>query len=422
MVSAKRKQKSPPNKLSALKKALQEKTRELDLLRQISDSISYNLDLDSVVRQVIDIVVQVTQADACLLYLYDDRSRALVLHASKNPHGGLLGRIRLELGEGITGWAAREKRVVAIPKNASDDPRFKPFRNLPEDRFHAFLSIPVISKNEVIGVINVQHKRPHHYKESELALLTTIGQQVGGAIGNARLYDEMSRKAKQIETLSAVSRTISSNRYIEEILHLIATMTAEMMGSKICSIMLLDEEKQELEIAATQSLSEAFRKKPNLKVGQSIIGRAVKEKRPIAVLDVLSEKEFMYPEIAKMEGLCSLLSVPMMVRDRVIGVVNSYTSHPHRFNEEEIKVLQSVANQAAVAFENTMLLQRSVEMEGALESRKLVERAKGILMKEQKILEDEAFRLIQKQSMNARKTMKEVAEAILLTHEIQKSQ
>jgi GAF domain-containing protein len=280
----------------------------------------------------------------------------------------------------------------------------------------------VISKNEVIGVINVQHKRPHHYKESELALLTTIGQQVGGAIGNARLYDEMSRKAKQIETLSAVSRTISSNRYIEEILHLIATMTAEMMGSKICSIMLLDEEKQELEIAATQSLSEAFRKKPNLKVGQSIIGRAVKEKRPIAVLDVLSEKEFMYPEIAKMEGLCSLLSVPMMVRDRVIGVVNSYTSHPHRFNEEEIKVLQSVANQAAVAFENTMLLQRSVEMEGALESRKLVERAKGILMKEQKILEDEAFRLIQKQSMNARKTMKEVAEAILLTHEIQKSQ
>jgi signal transduction protein with GAF and PtsI domain len=368
---------NPTEKIVQLKSALREKTKELDLLHQISETISYNLDLDSVVRQVIDIVGQVTKADACLLYLYDDRNGELVLRASKNPHGSLLGRIRLELGEGITGWAAREKRVVAIPTNASDDPRFKPFRNLPEDRFHAFCSIPVITKNEVLGVINVQHKRPHHYKENELALLTTIGQQVGGAIGNARLVDEMRRKAKQIETLSAVSRTISSNRYIEEILHLIATMTAEMMNSKICSILLLDEQKQELEIAATQSLSEAYRSKPNLKVGQSIIGRAVKEKRPIAVPNVQREKDYMYPEIAKKEGLRSLLVVPMMVKDRVIGVINSYTSQEHSFSEEEIKVLQTVANQAAVAFENTMLLQRSMEMEGALERRKVGSAPKG---------------------------------------------
>jgi signal transduction protein with GAF and PtsI domain len=406
------------SKIQQLKKALREKTKELELLRQISESISCNLDLDNVLKQIIDIVVQVTKADACLLYLYNEQNHELVLKASKNPHHNLIGRIRLELGEGITGWVAREKRYVAIPKNANDDPRFKFFHHLPEDRYQAFLSIPVISKNEVIGVINVQHKRPHRHSDNELNLLGTIGQQVGGAIENARLYDEMKRKAMQIETLSMVSRSISSNRYLEEILQLIVTTTAEMMNSKICSIMLLNDEKQELEIVATQSLSNEYRRKPHLKVGESISGLAVRDKRPIAVLDVTMEEKYTYPELAKREGLCSLLSVPMRVKDRVIGVVNSYTSYEHKFNEEEIKILQAIANQAAVAIENTKLMQRSHKMEEALENRKIVEKAKGLLMRERTMSEDEAFRLMQKQSMNTRKTMREIAEAILLSNVI----
>jgi len=251
-----------------------------------------------------------------------------------------------------------------------------------------------------------------------MALLTTIAHQVGGAIENARLYQEMRKKAMQIETLSQVSRTITSNRYLEEILHLIVTMTAEMMDSKICSIMLLDEERQELEIAATQSLSDAYRKKPPLKIGQSISGLAVKERRPIGVLDVTREASYMYPDLAVKEGLRSLLSVPMMLKERVIGVINSYTSYEHRFSEEEIKLLQSVANQAAVAIENTKLMQRSLEMEEALETRKRVERAKGILAREKKMPEEEAFRLIQKQSMNTRRSMREIADAVILTSQI----
>ncbi|MBI3996016.1 MAG: GAF domain-containing protein, partial [Nitrospirae bacterium] len=371
-----------------------------------------------VLKQIIDVVVQVTRADACLLYLYDDRNKELILRASKNPHPKLIGRVRLELGEGITGWVARERKLVAIAKNASDDPRSKVFHNLPEDRYQAFLSIPVIYKNEMIGVINVQHKRPHHHSAGDLALLTTIGHQVGGAIENARLYEEMTKKAMQIETLSQVSKTIASSRYLKEILQLIVAMTAEMMNSTICSIMLLDEEKQELEIVATQSLSEEYRKKPNLKMGQSISGRAVKERRPITVLNVTREPGYMYADLARKEGLCSLLSVPMMIRDRVVGVINSYTSHEHAFYDEEIKILQAVANQSAVAIENTKLIRRSNEMQEALENRKIIERAKGVLMREKKIAEDEAFRILQRQSMNTRKSMKEIAEAVILASEI----
>jgi signal transduction protein with GAF and PtsI domain len=403
-----------------LEQALREKTREVDVLHRISESISSTLDLEAVLKHIVEVVVEVTKADACLLYLLSDSREELILRASKNPHPKLIGRITIGIGEGITGWVARERTRVVIPTNANDDPRFKFFHNLPEDRYQAFVSVPIMAKNEVVGVINVQHKRTRRYRPDELALLSTLANQVGGAIENARLYAEMRRKALQLETLSQVSATVASNRLTEDVLQLIVTMTAQMMNSKICSIMLLDSETSELRIVATQSLSEEYRRKPSLKVGQSISGRAVQERRPIIVPDVTKENDYMYPEIARKEGLCSLLSIPMLIRDRAIGVINSYTSVPHNFTAEEIKILQAIANQAAISIENTRLLEKSFEMQEALEVRKVVERAKGSLMQTKGISEEDAFRLMQRQSMDSRKSMREIAEAIILALSIEK--
>ena len=401
-----------------LQQALREKTREVDVLHRISASISNQLDLEAILKHIVEVVVEVTKADACLLYLLSDSQDELILRASKNPHPKLIGRITIGLGEGITGWVAQERTRVVIQSNANDDPRFKFFHNLPEDRYQAFVSVPIMAKKEIVGVINVQHKRPRRYQPDEIALLSTIANQVGGAIENARLYDQMQRKALQVETLSQVSETVASNRLIKDVLQLLVTMTAQMMNSKICSIMLLDEASGELRIAATQSLSEQYRRKPNLKVGQSISGRAVKDRRPIVVLDVSTEREYMYPDMAKKEGLCSLLSVPMMVRDKALGVINSYTSVPHVFTGEEVKLLQAIANQAAVAIEHTTLVEKSHEMQEALAVRKLMERAKGYLMRSKKLTEEEAFKLIQRQSMDFRKSMREIAEAVLLAGEL----
>ncbi|MEK7350466.1 MAG: GAF domain-containing protein [Nitrospirota bacterium] len=401
-----------------LQQALREKTREADVLHRISASISNQLDLEAILKHIVEVVVEVTKADACLLYLLSDSQDELILRASKNPHPKLIGRITIGLGEGITGWVAQERTRVVIQSNANDDPRFKFFHNLPEDRYQAFVSVPIMAKKEVVGVINVQHKRPKRYQADEMALLSTIANQVGGAIENARLYDQMQRKALQVETLSQVSETVASNRLIKDVLELLVTMTAQMMNSKICSIMLLDEASGELRIAATQSLSEQYRRKPNLKVGQSIIGRAVKDRRPIIVLDVSTERDYMYPDMAKKEGLCSLLSVPMMVREKALGVINSYTSAPHVFTGEEIKLLQAIANQAAIAIEHTTLIEKSHEMQEALAVRKIMERAKGYLMRSKKLTEEEAFKLIQRQSMDFRKSMREIAEAVLLAGEL----
>lgn len=226
--------------------------------------------------------------------------------------------------------------------------------------------------------------------------------------------------SKQLEALSRISKAISSEVYLDNILKLIVTVTAEVMGSKICSLMLLDEDKKELVVRATQSISEEYNRKPNVKLGKGIAGRVTQENRPFSVMDVRKDPRYVSVEIAKKENLCSLLCVPLSVRGKVIGVINCYTSSPHRFTKSEIDVLATVANQAAIAIENTELMVRSKVIQQELETRKLVERAKDILMEEMAISGQEAFRKIQRQSMNTRKPMREIAEAIILAGEIKK--
>ncbi len=225
---------------------------------------------------------------------------------------------------------------------------------------------------------------------------------------------------EQINALTKISKAIASDIYLEDILRLIVTVTAEMMGSNICSLMLIDEQKKELVIKATQSVSEEYNKKPPLKLGEGIAGKVAKENKPIAIKDVTKEKEYKHKDIAKREGLCSLLCVPLAAKGRVIGTINCYTSTPHDFTETEINILTSVANQAAVAIENAELMVKSKVIQEELEIRKRIERAKGILMKEQGLTEEEAYLKIRRYSMDSRKTMREVAEAIILASDMKK--
>jgi len=149
------------------------------------------------------------------------------------------------------------------------------------------------------------------------------------------------------------------------------------------------------------------------------VGYVAQENRPMMIYNVLKEPRYKEKDLARKEGLVSLLSVPMCVKDKVIGVINCYTSSPHRFTKSEIEVLTTVANQAAIAIENAGLIMKAKIIEDELMSRKLVERAKGILMKEQHLSEEEAFRRLQKKSMDLRKSMREIAEAVILANQIQ---
>ncbi|MDD5432752.1 MAG: GAF and ANTAR domain-containing protein [Candidatus Omnitrophica bacterium] len=234
----------------------------------------------------------------------------------------------------------------------------------------------------------------------------------------AKKKDSYDIYIKQINALSKVASLITSGLYVEELLRLIVQVTAEIMDSKISSLMLLDPQKKELVIKATQSISEAYNKKPNIKLGEGIAGIVAKQNKAETILDVKEDERYLNRDIAKKEGLCSLASVPLAVKSRVIGVLNCYTSKKHKFTKHELDLLTALASQAAVAIENAELHLRAVSAEEALTTRKLIERAKDILAQEANISFSEAFRLIQKQSMDSRKSMREIAEAIILAKDV----
>lgn len=220
---------------------------------------------------------------------------------------------------------------------------------------------------------------------------------------------------KQIEALSQISAAITSDRYLDDILRLIVMVTAEVMNSKICSLWLLDEREKTLRIRATQTISVEYLKERVLRVGEGVVGLVAKDGRPRMIYNVEAEPDFKEKDLAHREGLVSMLSVPMKVKERVIGVINAYTSQPHHFTDTETNLLTAVANQAAVAIENTELLVKTQVIQEELAARKQIERAKDILMRRRSLTGEEAFRWIQRRSMDTRKSMREVAEAVILS-------
>lgn len=153
---------------------------------------------------VVNLVVEFMECDSCLLYLLEGDE--LVLCASHRPRPDTIGKVRLKLGEGLTGWVARERRLLSISREAFADPRFKLFTDLPEDTFEAFLSAPVIARNRVAGVINVQHRQPHFHTGGEMELLTTVGEQVG-CLAALALVDPSRLRAANLADLVMAPRS-----------------------------------------------------------------------------------------------------------------------------------------------------------------------------------------------------------------------
>ena len=163
--------------------------KELEFLYRVTASI-HSLEIDQLLQEIVNIAIEVTGGDSCLIYVLDLKKSELVLRASKNPRRHLFKKIKMKIGEGITGWVAKKQTPVVISSGAYKDSRFKLFRSLPEDQFEAFLSVPIINKHGVCGVINIQNKSTHKYTHTEINLMIAIGKLVGGAVENALLIEE----------------------------------------------------------------------------------------------------------------------------------------------------------------------------------------------------------------------------------------
>src|SRR6202011_1087776 len=145
---------------------------QVALLHRVSNIVSSELSLDEMLGEIVGLTAQVTQCDACLVYLMERESGEIVLRASQVPHAADLGNLRIQMSEGVTGWVAEHKSVVALASNAASDRRFKRFQALVEDTYEAFLSVPLVSGGDVIGVVNVHHRDEHAHTKEEVGLLT----------------------------------------------------------------------------------------------------------------------------------------------------------------------------------------------------------------------------------------------------------
>ena len=227
---------------------------------------------------------------------------------------------------------------------------------------------------------------------------------------------------KYIKALMDISRAITSDLYLEDILKLIVMVTAKVTGVEICSLWLIDEgvTPKKITLKATQALDPYYLKDRSLNMDEGVVGYVTTHKRPLIIKNVLNEPRFKEKEMAKKLGLISMVSVPLQVQDeKVIGVLNCFTAEPHEFSETEVNLITTVANQAATAIINTELMVKTKVIQEELETRKLVERAKEILMRRRKMNGNDAFRWIQKKSMDSRKSLRLVAEAILLSEEFE---
>ena len=199
---------------------------QVSLFHRVSSIVSSNLSMDEMLGEVVGLTVQASDCDACLVYLIDHSSDEIVLRASQVPHANDLGNLRIKIGEGITGWVAEHKSVVALPSNAASDARFKRFQTLVEDTYQAFLSVPIVSGGELIGVINVHHRSQHDHSSEEISTLIFIGEQLGVTISkslleeeNARLLEETQEMKRELETRKLMERAkgiLQQNQNITE--------------------------------------------------------------------------------------------------------------------------------------------------------------------------------------------------------------
>ena len=340
-------------------RALKAQVDKLRLLFQTASLINATMDPRQVISLVLREAVRIMGATSGSLRMVDEENGFLRLEVAIGKGRNARRALQLKLGEGITGWVALHGQPLLVP-DVTKEPRYLPIRKGVKSE----MAVPLCMEGKVIGVLNLDSNRLNAFTENDLELLTALANQSARVFHNARLHEQLKKKAMELRSLFSVGQAIVSSLNLDEVLGRITSKVVELMEPvKLCSLMLLDHGKGELVIRAVHGASERYTKKPPLKVTESLLGRVAREKTPLIVQDVRRHPEFRYSRLARREGLVSLLSVPMICQNRVIGVLNAYTGKEHRFSSEEVELLATLANQSAIAIENARLYESVVSAE-----------------------------------------------------------
>lgn len=324
-------------------------------LRQIARALSAAWDLDTSLDLIARKTTEVMHVDSCTIYLLDPDGHTLRLRASTGLAKRAVGRATLLVGEGMTGYAVQRNEPV-FAADAQHDSHFKQVEEAEETAFHSLLAVPLVIETQPIGALNVQTIARHEFTEDEVNILSLVGDLAAGALAKAQLHDKQKQQIEELRALAELSEVMTSPQYLDDILDVVTEMAAKTMNAALCSIFLHNEDNTHLVLRSAKRSTPLYRDRPPLVVGEGVTGRVAATGEAVYVADVRAEPAYTSSDLARAEGLVSLLSVPLMVRERVIGVFNCYTAEIHDFTPNEKALFTTLANQTALAIENARLV------------------------------------------------------------------
>ena len=330
------------------------------MLYQVGNVIHSTLEPQEALQLILDEAVRLVSATSGSTVLLNPMNGLLEIHASKGLPPGA-GNLKLRLGEGVTGWVARTGQPARVG-DVTRDPRYVMVR--PEVRSE--LAVPLEVNGEVRGVLNVDSDRLEAFNAQDQELLEALAAQAAKVIHHTWLYEQLRLKVSLFESLASVSQAINSALNLDDALKVITREACVLMRVKMCSLVLLDETRQWLDLRASCGAGPAYLNKPRLSVEESLVGSVVRRRKPLQVENAQNSSRYQSVGTARREGLVALLSVPLLFAGEAIGALSVYTGRPYVFSNEEIRILSALADLSAIAIERARLHERVVDVEEQL--------------------------------------------------------
>ncbi|MGH9359243.1 MAG: SpoIIE family protein phosphatase [Terriglobia bacterium] len=353
--------KTPPKPL--------ELTELLSLLLQAGERLNSTLDLDELMTRIAETVKSVIDYEIFAILLLNEKTQELRVRFSVGHPEEAVRNLRIKVAEGIVGRAVRERRSVLV-----NDVRKEPIyiESLPAVRSE--LAVPLIFKNRVIGVIDLEAPWPDFFTGQHQNLLELLAGRIAAAIENARLYRRTERQARTLQLLSEVSREFTSVLVLNELLRKIATLTKRLINYDRFALLLADETSRTFNAVISVKQNQSSPEKVSVPYGQGIVGAAASSRQPVIVSDVERDPRAVFVD----DKMRSELAVPLIYRERVTGVVDMVSEQKGYFTEEHVRIFSTLAPQIAIAIENARLYERVVRSEARME--RDLERAQEIQM------------------------------------------
>ena len=320
--------------------------------------VNTTLDLDTTLRRVAELVRKVFDYEIFAILLLNEKTQELRIRFNVGYKRELADKIRIKMGEGVTGLAAQHREAMLVG-DVTTDPRY--ISGVPDVRSE--LAVPLIVKNKVIGVIDIESPQPNHFTEEHKRLLTLIASRMAVGIENARLYTRTTRQARTLLLLNEIARELTSILNLDELLKRIAELLSRLINYQMFSILLVDPTGEKLQHRFSLRFQENIHLKHDIPIGEGVVGYAVQQKEVVLVSDVTKDSHYILlnPETR------SELAAPLIYKDKVIGVLDLEHTRRGFFTDDHERTITTLAAQVAIAIENARLYEQIERQEKRLE-------------------------------------------------------